>query len=384
MDTPQLPSNKGVPLPPESSVHWAVRMNYRNRTGCSVIILCLLGLQMHALGSASWLWILAALQFLAYPPLIYQLALRDPHPMRTETWGMRLDALFLGLWTGGLYFPLWIAVAFWACSTLHPIVFRGPRGFIDSALMQMAGAAVGYALTGGKVQLETSAAVTLLSIVFLLVYLLVLTMDAYRRAASLAEVRRELRQSQQALLQRLTEIESLQGQLSEQANRDPLTGLYNRRFLDASLERELAVAARTNQALSVLLLDIDHFKVINDGFGHSAGDEVLRQTGLLLLSLSRKSDLCCRYGGEEFLLLMPQTSLTQAQAHAEKLRNAMQTQTVQYGAHDISTTVSIGLASFPESALSADALINGADHALYAAKRGGRNRVEIMGPARGR
>ena len=349
-----------------------------------MIILCLLGLHMHALGSASWLWMLAALQFLAYPPLIYRLALRDPNPMRTETWGMRLDALFLGLWTGGLYFPLWIAVAFWACSTLHPIVFRGPRGFIDSALMQLAGAAVGYALTGGKVQLETSAAVTLLSIAFLLVYLLILTMDAYRRATTLAEVRRELRQSQQALQQRLTEIENLQGQLSEQANRDSLTGLYNRRFLDASLERELAGAARTNQALSLLLLDIDHFKVINDGFGHSAGDEVLRQTGQLLLSLSRKSDLCCRYGGEEFLLLMPQTSLAQAQACAEKIRTAMQTLRVQYGAHDISATVSIGLASFPGAASSADALIDGADHALYAAKRGGRNRVEIMGPGEGR
>ena len=219
-----------------------------------MIILCLLGLHMHALGSATWLWVLAALQFLAYPTLIYRLALRDPRPMRTETWGMRLDALFLGLWTGGLYFPLWIAVALWASSTLHPIIFRGPRGFIESALMLLAGAAGGYALTGGKVQLETSAAVTLLSIAFLLVYLLILTMDAYRRAATLVEVRRELRQSQLALQQRLTEIENLQGQLSEQANRDPLTGLYNRRFLDASLERELTGAARAKQALSLLLL----------------------------------------------------------------------------------------------------------------------------------
>ena len=381
MDTPPLSSNEGVPSPPESSVHWAVRMNYRNRTGCSLIILCLLGLHMHALGSAVWLWVLAALQFLVYPPLLYRLALRDPNPMRTETWGMRLDALFLGLWTGGLYFPLWIGVALWASSTLHPIIFRGPKGFIDSALMLLAGAAGGYALTGGKVQLETSAAVTLLSIAFLLVYLLILTMDAYRRAATLIEVRRELRQSQQALQQRLTEIEKLQGQLSEQANRDSLTDLYNRRFLDASLQRELTGAARANQALSLLLLDIDHFKAINDGFGHSAGDEVLRKTGQLLLSLSRKSDLCCRYGGEEFLLLMPQTSLAQAQAHAEKIRNAMQMQRVRYAEHEISATISIGVASFPGAAMSADALINGADHALYKAKRGGRNRVEVMDPA---
>lgn len=380
MPMPVPPVTAAATSPTEPSVHWAVQMNYRNRTGCSLIILCLFGMHMHSLGSPAWMWGLAALHLLVYPQLLYRLALRDPAPMRTETWGMRLDALLLGLWTGGLYFPLWIGVALWASATLHPIVYRGPRGFVESALLLLVGATVGYTLTGGRVQLETSAAVTLVSIAFLLLYLLILTLDAYRRAAALTEVRRQLRHSQQSLQQRLAEIENLQSQLSEQANRDPLTGLYNRRFLDTSLARELPGAERSKQALSLLMLDIDHFKSINDSFGHSAGDEMLRQTAQLLLSLCRKSDLCCRYGGEEFLLLMPQTSLAQAQLHAEKIRMAMQNQQVRYGTHDIRATVSIGLASYPGAAASCDALINSADQALYAAKRGGRNRVEVMTP----
>lgn len=360
-------------------VHWAVRMNHRNRTGCSLIILVLVGLQLNATHALSWPWTLAAIHLLVYPHVLYRLALTSDDPLRTETWGMRIDALLLGLWVGALHFPLWMAVALFVSATLHPIVFRGPRGFAESITLLAAGSVIGVLASGGQVNLETTPAVTVLSIAFMAVYLLILTFDAYGRAATLAEVRRELRNSQQALQQRLAEIEVLQAQLSDQANRDPLTGLHNRRYLDATLERDIAQALRAQQPLSLLLLDIDHFKSVNDNHGHPAGDEVLRLTGELLHRLSRKSDLVCRFGGEEFVLLLPNTGPEGAHEQAEKIRLAMQASPVNFESREIKVEASIGLASLGADITTPQALVAAADKALYAAKKAGRNRVVIAG-----
>lgn len=362
-------------------MHWAVRMNHRNRTGCSLIILLLVGLQLHALQAQLWPLLLASVYFLLYPQAIYRVALRAREPLSIETWGMRTDALVLGLCTGLLKCPLWMAVALWISATLHPILFRGHRGFAESAMLLTAGSVIGVVANGGQVQLETTPAVTVLSIAFLTVYLLILTFDSYGRAATLAAVRRELRQSQQSLQQRLAEIEALQAQLSEQANRDPLTGLYNRRYLDTTLGRELAQAQRHGHGASLLLLDIDHFKRINDDFGHPAGDEVLRQVGNVLHRLSRKSDLVCRFGGEEFLLWLPNTPPDKAREHAEKIRLALQACKVGVDSQTRRIQASVGIASLSEEANTPEAMIACADSALYAAKHGGRNQVVVYPPA---
>lgn len=354
-------------------------MNHRNRTGCSLIVLVLVGLQLQALQSGLWpLWP-AALYFLIYPQAIYRLARRAAHPLEVETWGMRIDALILGLWCGVLQFPLWMAVALWISATLHPIVFRGPRGFAESITLLAGGSLGGIIVNGGHLRLDSTPAVTTLSIAFLTVYLLILTFDAYGRAATLAAVRRKLRSSEQSLQQRLAEIEDLQAQLSEQANRDPLTGLYNRRYLDATLGRDLALARRSGKPLSLLLLDIDHFKQINDTHGHPAGDEVLRHSAALLLGLSRSSDLVCRYGGEEFLLLLPDTGPDGAREQAEKIRLALQASAVACGSQSIEVRASVGVATLGQDCDSPEALIERADAALYTAKRTGRNRVVVHG-----
>lgn len=171
------------------------------------------------------------------------------------------------------------------------------------------------------------------------------------------------------------EMQVLQATLREQSTHDALTGLYNRRYLEESLERELILAKRIGGPVSVVMGDLDHFKVVNDEFGHLAGDEVLRVFGDLMKRSSRGSDIYCRYGGEEFLLVLPGMTVAGAVDRAEQLRIAFAAKTVSFGELQISVTASFGVAHFPLDGDSGDELIAAADRALYSAKASGRNCV---------
>lgn len=172
------------------------------------------------------------------------------------------------------------------------------------------------------------------------------------------------------------EVMALQAQLQEQAIHDPLTGLYNRLFLIENLERELSQAERTGATVSVIMTDIDHFKTVNDCYGHLAGDEVLRHFTRIMQTHTRCSDIACRYGGEEFFLVLPNTTLEVACERAEQLRQAIAEQTPQFETWDIPITASFGVAMFShDDGISAIDLIGKADAALYKAKNSGRNRV---------
>src|SRR5882757_205428 len=165
--------------------------------------------------------------------------------------------------------------------------------------------------------------------------------------------------------------------------RDPLTGLFNRRFMQESLERELRRAARASKPLGAILLDIDHFKRFNDSYGHEAGDIVLRELSAVLNSQIRGEDIACRIGGEEFLLVMPDTSLEVTQQRAEKLREDCKRVSIQYGGRPLSAiTLSMGIAMFPTHGATSDTILRTADHALYQAKTEGRDRVVVAKPLR--
>ncbi len=171
---------------------------------------------------------------------------------------------------------------------------------------------------------------------------------------------------------------SLQDRLRQQSIRDPLSGLFNRRYLEESATRELARCARRSLPLSLMMLDIDHFKTFNDVHGHSGGDAVLAQFGKLLQAMSRSEDIACRYGGEEFTLILPDASLDAAQARAEAIRAAVETMRVPHlGKVLPQVTVSIGVAGFPVHGNNQESLMQMADAALYRAKHAGRNRVQI-------
>jgi diguanylate cyclase (GGDEF)-like protein len=170
----------------------------------------------------------------------------------------------------------------------------------------------------------------------------------------------------------------LREDLRQQAIRDPLTGLFNRRYLDETLPRELQRATREQQPLGLILGDIDHFKLYNDTYGHDGGDELLRQVGAYLLQHTRAGDIACRYGGEEFVLILPGTLLEASYARAEELRTGLGHLSVEHlGLALPQVTMSFGVASFPYHAASAEELLSLADSALYQAKDLGRNRVVV-------
>ena len=187
----------------------------------------------------------------------------------------------------------------------------------------------------------------------------------------------ELKRAHEDLQAHVTEIEKLQAELREQALRDPLTGLYNRRYLAEMLEHELARVKREKKPMSVIVTDIDHFKNINDNYGHQIGDEFLRKIASLISSHTRKTDIACRYGGEEFLLVMPGTSVKSAARRAEGLRVECTQIKVPYESQELSVTLSFGVASYPTHGQGAEEIVIKADKALYKSKRSGRNRVTV-------
>jgi len=171
---------------------------------------------------------------------------------------------------------------------------------------------------------------------------------------------------------------NLRETLRHQSTRDPLTGLFNRRYMEASLERELCQAERTQDPLGLIMLDIDHFKRVNDTYSHEAGDTLLRALGTFLQSQVRGGDIACRYGGEEFTLILPAASAEATAERAEHVREAVTRLKVQYRDEPLgAVTFSLGIAVYPEHGTTPEALMRTADLALYRAKALGRNRVVV-------
>ena len=186
-----------------------------------------------------------------------------------------------------------------------------------------------------------------------------------------------LEEVNQQLLLRMREIEKLQDELREQSLRDPLTGLYNRRYLSATLVREVARTDRENNALSIIITDIDHFKRVNDTYGHQVGDRFLIAIAELIKRNARSSDIVCRYGGEEFLLVLPGTSLEAAVRRADEMRQKCAEFSLPHNGKPLRVTMSFGIATYPTHAQEPEKVIIQADQALYASKTAGRNRVTV-------
>jgi len=168
--------------------------------------------------------------------------------------------------------------------------------------------------------------------------------------------------------------------LRQQSIIDPLTQLYNRRYLDEILKRELARSSRSGVPLSVLVLDLDHFKRINDTYGHEGGDAILRKVALTLRENIRSADVACRMGGEEMVVLLPECGIEDAIKRADALRQLIAAGEVLHDGQRIGATASIGVASYPAHGHNAQTLVHAADLALYEAKHGGRNCVRAAPP----
>jgi diguanylate cyclase (GGDEF)-like protein len=164
--------------------------------------------------------------------------------------------------------------------------------------------------------------------------------------------------------------------LYDSATRDTLTSAYNRRFFDEQLAKDFSHSRRHRSDLSLLMIDVDHFKAVNDTHGHLAGDMVLKQLGALVVSSIRLEDVFCRLGGEEFAVIMREADVEQAAAFGERLRSLVETTSMQTSDGDLKVTISAGAATYdPERDAEVAGFVERADKALYAAKHGGRNRV---------
>ncbi|MBK9924690.1 MAG: diguanylate cyclase [Anaerolineales bacterium] len=199
----------------------------------------------------------------------------------------------------------------------------------------------------------------------------------FRDVTDRKEVEKDLRHAMDRMQTQLIEIGLLQSQLREQAIRDALTNLFNRRYLEETLERELARASREVYPLCIVMMDIDYFKDVNDTYGHEAGDLVLKTLANTVTNQSRQGDFVCRFGGEEFVLVMPNINIDVAKDRATVLHRSITTQFIPFGRVNLNITISMGISCFPAHGEKKEDLLRAADRALYAAKRAGRNRVYV-------
>jgi diguanylate cyclase (GGDEF)-like protein len=187
----------------------------------------------------------------------------------------------------------------------------------------------------------------------------------------------DLQYANDTLKRQLSEIEELRARLQEQAIRDPLTNVYNRRYMAEFLDQEIARAARETYPISVAIMDMDNFKQFNDTYGHKCGDVVLQTFADFLVDHTRRSDVVCRYGGEEFVILMPNATLTAGYSRVEAWRQDFSESAIPYEDLKFSATFSAGVATFPDHGLTGEEILQAADEALYRSKNGGRNRVSM-------
>jgi diguanylate cyclase (GGDEF)-like protein len=350
--------------------HWVVRLNWRNRSVSFVLLFCVLGTHLLFLQAGPLMWGLLALHMLVSPQLAYWVARRSREQVRAEMRNLLIDGVLFGAWVGVWGFPLWVSFMLFAAACMNLMIYRGLAGLRDAAASMTFGVVLAMLIVGPAFRPATSMLTTVLCMLVFSTYLLILAYGAHQRGVNLRKSRKQLRTQ-------LAEITSLQAQLQDQAVRDPLTGLSNRRHLDQVLARKLARSHERHLPLALVLIDIDDFKDINDTYGHLAGDEMIKAMARLLLLSARPRDLVCRYGGEEFLLLLSETSMAQAYDIADELRAAFERLRVEYDGVSMRATLSFGVSAFPDHPADPTCLVQMADRALYAAKIKGRNRGEL-------
>jgi len=307
----------------------------------------------------AWVWGLLLFNGFAWPHLAYQLSTRSTFPYKAERCNLLYDSLLGGFWSATFQFNPLPAVTILAMMAMNNVAAGGLRLFISGTLAQLAGIAIAWLLFGPAFTSDISPMQIYACLPMLTLYPLAVGMVCYRLAIKLSEHKRTL---------------------SALSRTDSLTGLLNHGSWKDLLHLKFHKCQEQRTQTTIALIDIDHFKAINDTYGHIIGDAVLRQLSVELRSNLRPNDLAGRYGGDEFCVILPDVPVRQASEIMERLREVFS----HYRHPDVPelrVSLSIGLAGFHPKISDAAIWLNEADKALYIAKNTGRNKVASAGLA---
>ena len=322
--------------------------------GLGVGFFCV-GAALYPLNMPGWIWALLLFNGFAWPHLAYQISKRSPFPYQAERRNMLYDSLCGGFWAASFQFNPLATVTILSMMTMNNVAAGGQRLFMFGALAQLVGVLLGWSIFGFKFSLTMTQAQVWACLPMLTLYPLALGMVCYRLAIKLSQHKRAL---------------------SALSRTDSLTGLLNHGAWKDLLHLKFQQCRQHNTQATLALIDIDHFKVINDSFGHIVGDAALRQLSQELRRVLDDYELAGRYGGDEFCVILPTLPLAKAEVLMEQLREALE----QYrhpDVPDLRVSLSIGLARYQAGYKDAVDWLEDADKALYTAKHTGRNTISV-------
>ncbi|MDE8344565.1 MAG: diguanylate cyclase [Acidocella sp.] len=306
---------------------------------------------------AFWLYPVLLAFGLVWPHVAYALASRSQTPIKTEYVNLRLDAAFCGFWAVAMGFNLAPTVLMLTVLLMDNAMVGGLALLVTSVVALLAGGGIAVLLVGVKFCLVSSLVVRATCLPFLVIYPVTIGVWSFRNSQKVNKERARLHQLNQ---------------------RDSLSGIYSRDYWEHRLDEEFQRFKRYGRRAALVLLDIDHFKSINDNFGHANGDEAIRNVGLILNEQVRAGDIPARLGGDEFGILLPEANGMEAAAVVRRIQAAVAAARFGGPEQSFTLTMSFGIAELTEAATCPGDWTKCADEVLYAAKRRGRNTLEIF------